>query len=91
MTCTFSIHPEDIKAAIRKKHGSIAHFERTRGLKRRSVTDVLIGKRARPTAEVVAAELGHTAESLFPHIYQSATADHSREEEGTHRLNSAES
>ena len=64
-----AMHPEDIKAAIRKRHGSLAKFEQARGLKERSVTDVLRGKTSRPTAEVIAAELGHTLESLFPSAY----------------------
>lgn len=88
MLTSFSMHPEDIKAAIRKSYGSLAKFERAKGLKSRSVTDVLMGRVARPTAEVVAAEVGHTAESLFPGVYKSASADSSDGEPAAHRLNS---
>lgn len=77
------MHPEDIKAAIRKTHGSLTKFERARGLKDRSVTDVLRGKTSRHTAEAIAAELGHTVESLF----SSANADTSDEKAATHRQN----
>jgi|GEM_PF-1145084 len=87
MTTTFAIHPEDIKAAIRKRFGSLAAFERTRGLAKRSVTDVLMGKTARPTAEIVAAELGHTVETLFPGVYESAVADGNNTHAPAHRLN----
>jgi lambda repressor-like predicted transcriptional regulator len=42
-------HREDVSAALRKKHGSIADFERAEGLPQRSVYDVL---RGRPNARV---------------------------------------
>lgn len=79
--------PEIIKAQLRIRYKSLANFERTKNLAPRSVTDVLLGRPARPTAEVVAAELGHTAASLFPGIYESANADGSVESTDAHSLN----
>lgn len=37
-------HPEDIKAAIRKRYRSLLAFERAHGLTDRSTTDVLRGR-----------------------------------------------
>ncbi|WP_288457817.1 helix-turn-helix domain-containing protein [uncultured Sphingomonas sp.] len=37
------MHKEDIKAALRKRFGSVAAFERSRGLPEKSVTDLLRG------------------------------------------------
>lgn len=81
------MHPEDIKAAIRKRHGTMAEFERARGLAKRSVTDVLRGKPSRPTAKAIAAEVGHKLEDLFPGNPQSAFADNSSETSDAHRQN----
>jgi len=90
MSTAFAIHPEDIKSALRKRYRSLAAFERAHKLSQRSVTDVLLGRKARPTAEVVARELGHTAETLFPGIYKSADADVSETDTNAHRLNETE-
>lgn len=38
------MHPEDIKAALRKKYGSVFAFEDARGLPRKSVSDFLRGR-----------------------------------------------
>ena len=52
-----SMHKEDIKAALRKKFGTIAAFEKARGLPKKSVHDVL-RRRPRGWVEaVIAAEL----------------------------------
>lgn len=40
------IHPEDIKAAIRKRHGTVAAFVQKSGLRRDAVTDFLRGRGA---------------------------------------------
>jgi len=61
-----SIHPEDIKATIRKKFGSLAEFERVRGLKKESVRDVLRGKARASTAMQIAVEMGMEVQVLFP-------------------------
>lgn len=59
-------HPEDIKAALRKRHKSVAAFERLRGLPSRSVKDVLKGKSRPRIALAIADDLGIPAHKLFP-------------------------
>lgn len=51
-------HHEDIKAAIRKRYGSLAAFEVAKGLPNQSVRDVLRGRASERIAIVIAAELG---------------------------------
>jgi len=38
-----AMHPEDVKAELRKRFGSVAKFERAKELPPKSVTDVLRG------------------------------------------------
>lgn len=45
-------HPEDIKAAIRKRYGSLLAFERAHGLHRQATSEIL---RGRPSARTEAA------------------------------------
>ncbi|KAK0332670.1 hypothetical protein LTR94_023950 [Friedmanniomyces endolithicus] len=61
-----SVHKEDIKAEIRKRHGSLAAFEAARGLPRQSTRDVLRGRAVAQTAHAIAVELNTTVERLFP-------------------------
>ena len=51
-------HPEDVKAAIRKRYGSVAAFERHYDLPALSVRDILRGKKRGRIARVVAHDLG---------------------------------
>lgn len=37
-------HPEDIKAAVRKRYGSLLAFERAHGVYKQAVSDVLRGQ-----------------------------------------------
>lgn len=46
-------HGEDIKASIRKKYRSVAHFERQHGLPTKSVTDYLRGRASRRVAAAI--------------------------------------
>lgn len=80
-------HPEDIKAALRKRHGSMAAFELKRGLPIGSVTDVLRGKAVARTARAIADELGMTTDVLFPGRYKSHNPDDSAVRRAAHRLN----
>ncbi|MFM9851618.1 MAG: transcriptional regulator [Sphingomonadaceae bacterium] len=61
-----TLHPEDIKAALRKRHKSVAAFERKQGLPNRSVKDVLIGKSRPRIALAIADDLGIPVHELFP-------------------------
>ena len=51
-------HPEDIKADIRKRYGSVAAFERHYKLPPLSVRDILRGKKRGRIARVLAHDLG---------------------------------
>lgn len=59
-------HREDIKAELRKKHGSVAEFERRTGLPKRSVKDVLDGKSRPEVAKAVAVALNRAPHLVFP-------------------------
>lgn len=50
-------HPEDVKAAIRKRFKSLDNFEREHGLFKGAVHDLLRGKVTAKTAKVVDAIL----------------------------------
>lgn len=84
----FSNHPEDIKAAIRKIHGTVVEFERARALPHRSVRDVLRGKAVHRTAKAIAVELGEPVERLFPGRYRAShNGDNSTRQNCSHSLN----
>lgn len=72
------MHPEDIKAALRKRFGSVFAFEDANDLPRKSVSDFL---RGRPNQRVKDA----IAKVLSPE--QSELSDGSEEFAGAHRLN----
>jgi len=48
-----SLHKEDIKAAIRKRYGSLAAFERAHKLGKSSVSEILRGSTNQRTAKAV--------------------------------------
>lgn len=79
------IHPEDVKAALRKRHGTVGEFARARGLKPQAVSDWLRGRTSAPVANAVAEELG------FPVVHeearQSIKLDDSATHATSHRLN----
>lgn len=74
------MHPEDIKAELRKKFGSVFSFEDAKGLPRKSVSDWL---RGRPNQRVKDTIEG----TLSPN--QSDKADGSRKNSGAHDQNVA--
>lgn len=79
-----SHHKEDVKAALRKRFGTLRQFEHERGLAPRSVTDVLRGKPSQPTAVAIANELGCEVHDLFPAKCKTANADCSNSKAGLH-------
>jgi lambda repressor-like predicted transcriptional regulator len=60
------MHPEDIKAEIRKRNGSVAAFIRARNLPVSGVSDLLNGKISRPVANAIANELNLPVTFVFP-------------------------
>ena len=72
------LHPEDIKATLRKQFGSVFAFEDARGLPRKSVSDFLRGRPNQRVASEIAKVLPHGQADL---------SDDSRMRVGAHRLN----
>lgn len=52
-----TMHKEDVKAAIRKRYGTVAEFERQKGLPAKSVAEILRGRSWRVVTEAVEAAL----------------------------------
>lgn len=61
-------HTEDVKAAIRKRFGSLAKFEREHGLPVESVTNLLRGQKSARVAAVVDAVIAIEAASIAPRL-----------------------
>jgi Ner family transcriptional regulator len=60
-------HTEDIKAALRKKHGALTTLSRTWGLHPHSISTCLVPGSYWPTLEArIADELGVTPHTLWP-------------------------
>ena len=77
-----AMHPEDVKAGLRKRYGTVAEFERAKGLPPKSVTEVLRGRTWRRVSDAVEAALQEDEPSLT----QSEGSD-SPKQGGAHRLN----
>lgn len=63
------MHKEDIKAVIRKRHGTLAAFERDRGLPAGSVKDVLRGRSVARAEAAIADILKLPIQKVFPRRY----------------------
>lgn len=87
MTAPQALHPEDVKAKIRKSYGSLLAFERAHQLGRRSVTDFLIGRGRPSVAKAVAELFGHDVVFQAPASDKSACADDSATNADAHRQN----
>lgn len=74
------LHPEDVKAEIRKKFGAVAAFERQKGLPEKSVNDVLRGRTSARVRQAIEQVIGQS-------LIQSEDSDDSSDVSGTHRLN----
>lgn len=80
-------HPEDVKAAIRKRFGSLTKFEIEHGLPRAAVNDLLRGRSSANTARLVNAVLVMEANLSAPRLTD--ISDNMPEGRGVHRLNRA--
>lgn len=78
-------HPEDVKAAIRKRFATLTVFERKHGLAHNSVSDLLRGRVSAPTAQVVNAVLLMESASIAQK--PSDVSDDNRKRRGVHRPN----
>lgn len=72
-----NLHPEDIKAALRKQFRSVAAFERSNDLPAKSVSDLLRGRKSARVEKAVIISI--TSDSEF--------SDDSRETATSHRKN----
>lgn len=78
-----SLHPEDIKAAIRKRYGSIKKFEIEHDLPEKSVTDLFRGRTSQRVRHAVETAI-NTRKS--PSTKSDASDDNSAAP-ASHRLN----
>jgi hypothetical protein len=81
-----TLHPEDVKATIRKRFGSLLKFEEKKGLPRQSVTDLLRGKASARVAAAVNKALSDADATAAPKA-KSGKPDDSRGRRGPHCLN----
>lgn len=77
---------EDIKAALRKRHGSVRKFAAKKGIKYQAVVDWLRGRPNGPVAKVVKADLRRAQRDGMA-IDESIMLDHKSELAETHRQN----
>lgn len=75
-------HPEDVKAAIRKRFGSMAAFERAERLSTGSVSEILRGRASARTAKAVERVLRAQANETESMISVDSASDG-----GVHRQN----
>jgi lambda repressor-like predicted transcriptional regulator len=79
MTLT-ALHPEDVKAALRKQFGSVRAFEIDSALPEKSVTDLLRGRTSQRVSDAVERALGIV--SISEH---SDSSDNSTSKSAVHR------
>jgi len=73
------LHREDIKAAIRKRYGTIREFSRQNGLGATAVSDMFRGYTSRRTAEAVEALLREVDAGNI-------ASEHNEADAATHRI-----
>jgi lambda repressor-like predicted transcriptional regulator len=85
------LHPEEVKAQLRMRYGTLTAFEKALGLPLRSVSFLLQGKAIMPTAEAIADALDiplHRVSQHYHDLYYklSTSPRHRREPATAHRL-----
>jgi hypothetical protein len=73
------MHPEDIKAVIRKRYGTVSQFVRAKDLPDNAVSDMFRGRVSRRVRDAVEEVLQENAESI--------DLDDSKAVPAAHRLN----
>jgi Ner family transcriptional regulator len=63
-----ALHPEDIKAGLRKRGSSLSKIARDLGLNRSTVSCVLYGRHSRRVRIAIAQQLGMKPEQLWPNL-----------------------
>lgn len=87
MMSATTYHPEDVKAALRKRHGTLAEFARAREIKPQALADWFRGRTSAHVADLIAEELGVSEVCIAAR--QSMTMDDSATVGAPHRLNAA--
>jgi Ner family transcriptional regulator len=64
------VHPEDIKASLRKKGSSLTAIARDLGLAVSTVSHVLVDARSRRVERRIAKVLGTTPSAIWPDRYK---------------------
>lgn len=85
------LHPEEVKAQLRMRFGTITEFERVRGIAHRSVSQLLLGKAILPAAEAIADALDIPLHRVSVHYHDlyyklSTSPRHRRKVGAAHRL-----
>ncbi|MDP2258099.1 MAG: helix-turn-helix domain-containing protein [Caulobacter sp.] len=84
------LHREDIKAALRKRHGTLVAFEVKRSLPRGSVKDVLRGRAVSQTERAISADLKIELHRLFPRRYDAKASSRSAKVDNTSQKRDAQ-
>jgi Ner family transcriptional regulator len=63
-----ALHPEDIKAGLRKRGSSLSKIARSLGLHRTTISNVLYGRQSRRVRIAIAQQLGMKPEQLWPNL-----------------------
>jgi len=63
------LHPEEIKAQLRMRFGTVTNFERKKRLAARSVSQLLMGKAILPAAEAIADTLDIPLHRVSAHYH----------------------
>lgn len=71
------LHKEDVKASIRKEHGSVRAFEKTNHLPEGSVKDVLRGRASERTERAISLCTKQPLHLLFPRRWPAKTTEDS--------------
>jgi lambda repressor-like predicted transcriptional regulator len=80
------LHPEEVKARLRMKHGSMTAFENANGLSRGAVCDALRGKSNR-TLRLIAEAIGISNRSIETEPKPGRTVKTTSDFSEFHRLN----
>lgn len=77
---------EDVKHALRKRHGTVGKWAESKGLKKGQVADFMRGRTSAPVAKALAAEFEIEGHDLSA-VSESTKLDDSPTKRTTHRLN----
>ncbi|MDF7777344.1 hypothetical protein P1X14_18950 [Sphingomonas sp. AOB5] len=71
------MHPEDVKALLKKRHGSVARFERLNTLPEKSVYDLLRKRESRRVRAAIEAEISNAASAAVESEFSDSISESS--------------